>query len=96
MRVAKATSPMHDIYQRLRRIGFPCRFVRDRLLPDWWEDELAAVPANRAQVEMMLSRQLGLSLQALHEPSAHLELQPRVAAKFKARERSHIDAGVEN
>ena len=43
--------PMKDLYERLRDVGFDASFVRYRILPEWWEDELAEKPANRAMGE---------------------------------------------
>jgi len=41
-------SAMQDLFQRLRKIGFDPDFLRRAVLPDWWEDSLASVAANRA------------------------------------------------
>jgi len=49
------TNPMRDIYSRLKPLGFDSGFVRELLLPDWWDDELASVPANRAIAEATIS-----------------------------------------
>jgi len=49
------TNPMRDIYSRLKPLGFDSGFVRELLLPDWWDDELARVPANRAIAEATIS-----------------------------------------
>jgi hypothetical protein len=50
------------LFQRLRPLGYDEKFIRRVVLPDWWEDSLAEVPANRALGEMAVSRHLGLPL----------------------------------
>ncbi len=54
---AKTKAPMKDIYDRLSKLVVTRAFVKKYVLPDWWSDALAEVPANRAQAEMILSRQ---------------------------------------
>jgi len=67
---------MKDLYERLRDVGFDANFVRYRVLPDWWADDLAAKPANRAMAEAAISRMLGFPITRLRDPSAKLELPP--------------------
>lgn len=76
---------MRDIYTRLRSLGFSRTFLRECILPDWWEDRMASVPANRAIIESILSRQLGLDLPAVRDPQGSIVLQPILAARFKMR-----------
>ncbi len=84
---------MRDLYQRLRRQGLDQRFIRDRILPDWWEDSLAEVPANRALAETCLARHLGLRIEQLRDPEAELVLPPLSAVRFK-RYRNRVDEQV--
>jgi hypothetical protein len=51
---------MRDIYQRLAAAGLKRRFLLEAVLPDWWDDALAKVPANRELAEIYLSKSLGL------------------------------------
>ena len=69
---------MKDLYKRLKVIGFDSAFVRSFFLPDWWEDDLATVPANRGIAEMAIARQLGIRLDSLRDPEQALSL-PAVA-----------------
>lgn len=69
-------TPMKDLYQRLEDVGFDAKFVRYRVLPDWWADDLAAQPANRAMAEAAISRMLGFPVSRLRDPSAKLHLPP--------------------
>ena len=65
---------MNDIYRRLKPLGFDARFVRELLLPDWWHDELATVPANRAIAEATISRHLKISVDRLATADAELTI----------------------
>lgn len=76
-------SPMTDLYARLQDVGFPRAYVRDRILPDWWEDELAHEPGNRRIAEMVISRTLKISLHSLVDPKAPLSLEGARAVRFK-------------
>jgi hypothetical protein len=76
---------MRDLYDRLKLLGFNRTFLRECVFPEWWEDEMASVPANRAIVEAILSRQLSLDLAALRDPHGDVVLQPTLAARYKMR-----------
>lgn len=76
-----------DLYRRLRPLGFDAAFVRDVILPDWWDDPLAAEPANRLTAEMAVSRFLGIPLQQLHDPAAKLSLPEFVPVRLKTATR---------
>ncbi len=75
-RVIDPKSQMKDLYQRLKVIGFGPDFVRQAVLPDWWEDSLASIPANRALAEISIARLLGLKVAELRKPDAALALPP--------------------
>ena len=74
---------MSDLYARLHDVGFPRAYVRDRILPDWWDDELASDPGNRLVAEMVISRTLKISLSSLVDPGASLTLDGARAVRFK-------------
>src|SRR6185503_20382966 len=65
---------MNDLYRRLRQAGFDKAFVKRNLLPDWWDDALADVPANRAVAEAAISRMLGFPVAALRNHDQVLEI----------------------
>lgn len=33
---------MSDLYQRLDAIGFPKKYLQNKILPDWWTDDVDA------------------------------------------------------
>ncbi|MCS7301143.1 MAG: hypothetical protein NZ556_06265 [Fimbriimonadales bacterium] len=55
------------LYERLRAAGLDALFVREVLLPDWWDDSIAAAPAGLAEMELRLARALGVSLKRMRE-----------------------------
>ncbi len=69
---------MKDLYDRLRHVGFDANFVRYRILPDWWEDDLARTDSNRALAEATISRMLGFPIERLSNPGSALKL-PQVS-----------------
>lgn len=78
---------MSDIYRRLKPLGFDARFVRELLLPDWWDDELASVPANRAIAEATISRHLKISMEKLADANAELTIPSTVPVRLKSATR---------
>ncbi len=81
------TNPMRDIYSRLKPLGFDSGFVRELLLPDWWDDGLASVPANRAIAEATISRHLKISIKKLSDPNAELAIPSTVPVRLKSATR---------
>jgi len=66
---------MSDIYNRLAEIGFDRKFVKEHVLPDWWDDELASNGPSRMMAEFDIARHLGLKIQDLEDTSAALTLR---------------------
>ena len=77
---------MKDIYERLKLLGIDAPFVRARILPDWWEDALATVPATRSIAEFAISRFFGIPIVSLRDPHAPLSLPTLPHAKLKLRQ----------
>lgn len=84
---------MSDLYARLAATGFDRSFLRAVILPEWWEDSLADIPANRAYAEDLLARHLGMSLKELSRATATLRLPSLSHVKFK-RYKDQVDASV--
>ena len=76
-------SAMQDLFQRLRKIGFDPDFLRRAVLPDWWEDSLASVAANRALAETAIARHLGLDVARLRDSKAALPAPQLAYARLK-------------
>ena len=74
---------MGDLYDRLSLAGFDRQFVREHVLPDWWDDSLASNPANRAIAELSIARMLGFDVSALRNPTEPLTLPLPQATRLK-------------
>jgi len=57
-------------YAHLKKQGFEPRYVRDAMLPDWWEDALFENPSNRLTAQMSAARYLGVRLQDIIDENA--------------------------
>jgi len=76
---------MRDLYGRLDTVGYERRFVRAHMLPEWWDDSLAQIPANRALAEAAISRVLGLTIKDLRNPNSPLRLPSINTFRLKQR-----------
>ena len=76
---------MRETFRRLRRLGFPERFIRTIALPAWWDDEAAATQSGWLQAAILLSRHLGVDFRSLADEDAELKLDLGPACKFKTR-----------
>ncbi len=74
---------MRRLYLRLKEVGLTRKYVRDVLLPDWWDDEIAENPAGYAEGLLYLSGHQGLDLASLQDDSAPLSLRDFGTCKFK-------------
>lgn len=63
---------MTDLYDRLKAAGYDRKFVQDCVLPDWWSDDMASVPANRAIAELAIARHFGFRVANLRDRSRSL------------------------
>lgn len=75
-------SPMVQLRQRLQDAGINRRYLKQNILPDWWDDKIAANPAGLAQAHGYLFTRAGVDLKSLKDPSAPIRFVHR-SAKFK-------------
>lgn len=66
MTLETATS-MEALYRKLARAGLDRKFVREVLLPEWWDDTIADSPAGLAEAELHIARALGIRWSELRE-----------------------------
>lgn len=76
-------NPMTQLYSRLGSVGFPRRYIREIVLPDWWDDKIAHNPAGYAEGLMILSRNLGLDLSSMQNEAVPVGLRNLGPCKFK-------------
>jgi len=88
-------NPMKDIYDKLSRAGLTSRFVKECVLPDWWDDSLAEVPANRKFAELSIAKLLGVKSADVRNPEKELEITPHMDYRLKhAKGASHDSVRV--
>lgn len=75
---------MQRVYGRLASAGIDRKFVRDFVLPDWWEDEVAETPTGFAQGALIISKHLGVDVESLRDSTGPLRFRP-VSSRFKKR-----------
>lgn len=73
---------MRDLYHRLRDIGLSGPYVKNHILPHWWDDSLAKEPSNRRIAELSIAKFLGIPLPDLVDREAELRLD-NSEVKFK-------------
>jgi len=78
-----ATNPMADLYRRLKSVSLTKQMVRKYILPDWWDDRIAANPAGFAEGISHISRHLGLELASLRDPTREIAYRDTGVCKFK-------------
>jgi uncharacterized protein DUF955 len=79
-------NPMPRLYKRLSQAGLTRPYVRDTVLPSWWDDEIASNPAGYAHGLLLLSRHLGLDLASLQDDAAPVRLREFGVCKYKKGE----------
>lgn len=90
-RAIRINPNIKDLYDRLKSIGFDRKFVRNHVLPDWWEDSLAAVPANRALAETCVARFFRFRIADVRSPSGRLSLP--AASNFRLKRQGRTRPG---
>ena len=74
---------MRILYGRLRKLGLPTSYVRDTLLPSWWDDSAAEKPAGFVEALMLISRHVGIDMANLCDADVGIELARKISCKFK-------------
>ena len=78
---------MKTLYDRLANVGLDSKFLLARVLPDWWDDQIAQNPSGYAQAITLLSRNLGIELKSLQSSTSQIVWKELGRAKFKRSER---------
>jgi hypothetical protein len=76
-------NPMADLYRRLRAVGLTRNKVRQFILPDWWDDQVAVNPAGFAEGLSFISRHTGLDLASLRAAGQQVSFREAGTCKFK-------------
>jgi hypothetical protein len=85
-------SLLRSLYARLQRAGLDTRFVRETLLPDWWDDAIAEHPTGYAEARLRIARALGLSLRQLDSEDPLGEMLDETRLRCKTRRGMELDS----
>lgn len=76
---------MATLYERLSGMGFPEKFVREKALPDWWDEEFEATPGAIVEAAAYVSRRFNLDIVSLLQSEVPV-FKPSCNAKFKTKQ----------
>jgi len=79
------TNPMSKLYNRLSKVGLTRHYIRNMVLPSWWDDEIAENPSGFAQGILLVARHLGLDLTSLQNEGGPVRLREFGSCKYKKR-----------
>lgn len=79
--MATTDSPMRGLLSKLGAAGIPAFFAK-RMLPSWWEDEVANDPAGLQQAQIYFSRAFNVDLKSLAEEGSSPQFRAN-ARKYK-------------
>src|SRR5437660_383619 len=85
-----SAKPMRLLYSRLAALGASKPYVKETILPSWWHDEAAAEPSGLLELQMIVSRNLGVDLDVLRSTGRDVTLSPNVPCKFKKTARTTL------
>lgn len=69
------STPFGKLLRRLSAAGFKKDFVRQAILPEWWDDDCANDPRVIRDIEIRVARFLGISIESVSNP--RIPLAPR-------------------
>jgi hypothetical protein len=78
-------SSLRSLYARLEQAGLDRKFIRETLLPDWWDDAIAEHPTGYAEARLRIARALGLSLRQLDSEDPLGEMLGETRLRCKTR-----------
>ncbi len=84
-KLIKAENPMPQLYKRLSDVGFNKKFVRETVLPHWWQDEIAETPSGYEHAVGLISRNLGLDPPTLRGTESEITYNAAGSRRFKKR-----------
>jgi len=82
---------MQNLYAHLTQAGLPKSYVINKVLPEWWSDEIAESPAGYLEAISYIAKHLGIPLSDLRDPDNSLTSQNAASARFKLREGVNAD-----
>jgi len=81
---------INTIYTTLKKFGIDKKFIKDILLPDWWDDEIANTKAGYLQTIDIISKNLGMDLAKFVANPETISLKGNALIKFKTAKNINI------
>ncbi len=85
-----ANPHMTRLYSKLKTVGYTRSYIQS-LLPDWWDDQIAATPAGFQQASLILGQTFGVRAESLWSENAEPALNLPQGIRFKHRENIAAD-----
>ncbi len=85
---------INTIYTTLKKFGIDKKFIKDILLPDWWDDEIANTKAGYLQTIDIISKNLGMDLASFVANPETISLKGNAVIKFKTAKNVNIPANL--
>lgn len=82
------TNALDSVFGRLSAAGVPRAYVRSKVLPSWWDEELAESPNGFTETLVMMASRLGVTPSELRGDRP-LDLAPQGACRFKLSSATH-------
>jgi len=83
---------VRSLYEGLEQAGLDRKFIRETLLPDWWDDAIAEHPTGYAEARLRIARALGLSLRQLDSEDPLREMLSETRLRCKTRRDTELDS----
>jgi Zn-dependent peptidase ImmA (M78 family) len=80
------TIDLKNLYQRLANLGFPRKFVREVILPDWWCDEFEQEKGAVVEAAAYVSQRTGIDFRTLLDADREPEFQEDRQPCYKLRQ----------
>lgn len=87
--------PMQTLYARLGDVGIKRNFAK-KVLPTWWDDEIALTPSGRQQAEMYFSTGFNIDLKSFSSQNGSLKFSS-INCKYKltkSLDESHVETSA--
>lgn len=92
---AVVKKPMQDLYARLSDVGIKRSFAK-KVLPAWWDDDIASTPSGRQQAEMYFSSGFNIDLKSFSRQNELLKFSS-INCKYKltkSLDESHVETSA--
>lgn len=85
------TITMSALYKKLQNIGLAQKYIRETVLPSWWDEELNDKPAAVLEGAGYIAQRLNIDLKSLLAESEELRFQSFPDTKFKYHQQNKTE-----